>query len=95
MRAAGLFVLLTLVFTYPLSVRPGDVLLADQPDFHLFVWTLGWIAHALATDPLSIFNANIFYPLRHTLAFSENLLGSGVRLLAVVMNPQGCEMRKE
>ena len=83
-KAAGLFILLTLVFTYPLSVRPGSVLLADQPDFHLFVWTLGWIAHALATDPLSIFDANIFYPLRHTLAFSENLLGSGIFVAPVI-----------
>lgn len=76
--ALGVFALLTIIFTYPLSIRPGSVLLGDQPDFHLFVWTLGWTAHALATDPLGIFNANIFHPLKLSFAFSENLLGSGL-----------------
>lgn len=76
--ALGVFALLTIIFTYPLSIRPGSVLLGDQPDFHLFVWTLGWTAHALATDPLGIFNANIFHPLQLSFAFSENLLGSGL-----------------
>ena len=74
---AGTFILLTVVFAYPLSTRPAHVMLEDQPDFHLFIWTFGWIAHAWAHDPLSLFDANIFYPLKHTLAFSENLIGSG------------------
>jgi hypothetical protein len=76
--AGGLFTILTLGFTYPLSTRAASVMLEDQPDSHLFIWTFGWIAHALATDPLSLFDANIFHPLTHTLAFSENLLGSGL-----------------
>lgn len=76
--ALAVFALLTIVFTYPLSIRPGSVLLDDQPDFHLFVWTLGWTAHALVTNPLGILDANIFYPLRLSFAFSENLLGSGL-----------------
>ena len=82
--AAGVFALLTLVFTYPLSVRPATVLLDDQPDFHLFVWTLGWTAHALATNPLGILDANIFHPLKLTFAFSENLLGSGIMVAPVI-----------
>jgi hypothetical protein len=77
-RAAGVFTVLTAVLTYPLSVRAGSVLLGDYPDFHLFVWTLGWIGHALASQPLGLFEANIFSPLPHTLAFSENLIGSGL-----------------
>jgi hypothetical protein len=34
--------------------------------------TLAWDTHAFTT-PLSIFDANIYYPERHTLAYSENL----------------------
>lgn len=68
--ATGVFTALTAILTYPLSVRAGGVLLGDYPDFHLFVWTLGWIAHALAHQPLAIFDANIFHPLNNTLAFS-------------------------
>jgi hypothetical protein len=75
--AAAVFALLTLVCAYPLSTRAASVMLEDQPDFHLFIWTFGWLAHAWSTDPGSLFDANIFYPLENTLAFSENLIGSG------------------
>ena len=38
---------------------------------------MSWVAHALTTNPLGVFDANIFYPHRHTLAFSEANLGAG------------------
>ncbi len=44
--AGGIFTALTILFTYPLSINPGRVVLGDHPDTHLFIWTLGWIAHA-------------------------------------------------
>ena len=40
------------------------------------MWTLAWDAHAFVHQPLSIFDANIFYPNRNSLAYSENLIGS-------------------
>jgi hypothetical protein len=58
-RAAVLFAVLTVVLAYPLSVRPGSTVLANEPDDHLFIWTLAWDAHALASRPLSIFDATI------------------------------------
>ena len=73
---AGLFVLLTAALTYPLSIRPHDTVIANDPDNQLFIWTLAWNVHALATAPLRVFDANIFYPQPLTLAYSENLLGS-------------------
>ena len=82
--AAVAFAVLTAVFTYPVSTRAGSVLFGDFPDFHLFVWTIGWVAHAIVAQPLAIFDANIFYPLGHTLAFSESLLGSGIMVAPVV-----------
>lgn len=80
----GIFTVLTLIFAYPLSTRAARVMLEDQPDFHLFIWTFGWIAHSWATDPWSMFDANIFYPLENTLAFSENLIGSGLIAAPVI-----------
>ena len=77
-RATGVFAILTAVLTYPLSVRPGSVILGDYPDSHLFLWTFAWLAHAFANQPLHLFDANIFYPLQNTLALSENLVGSGL-----------------
>jgi hypothetical protein len=60
----------------PFSLAPGSRVLADVPDIHLFIWTLAWDAHAFVTQPLHIFDANIYYPYANTLAYSENLIGS-------------------
>ncbi len=66
------------MLAYPLTVDPARRVLADGPDTRLFMWTLAWDAHAFTHGPLSIFDANIYYPERHTLAYSENLIGSGL-----------------
>jgi hypothetical protein len=42
----------------------------------LLTWPLA--LHPASTTPLSLFDANIYHPLRHTLAFSENLIGSAL-----------------
>ena len=75
-RAGAFFLLLTIVLTYPLSVMPDRAMWARNPDDELFIWTLAWDAHAFLRQPLAIFDANIFAPERHTLAYSENLIGS-------------------
>lgn len=74
--AAGLFLALTLLLTWPLPLHPASAAMPTGPDGDLFVWTLAWDTHAFLAQPLGIFDANIYYPLRHTLAFSENLIGS-------------------
>src|SRR5688500_11369852 len=74
--AAILYLLITLVLAYPLALHPRSSVMPGDPDTDLFMWTLAWNTHALVTDPLSVFDANIYYPHRNTHAFSENLLGS-------------------
>jgi PA14 domain-containing protein len=74
--AAALYVVLTFLLAYPLSVTANRTLPSDDPDGHLFMWTLAWDTHAFVHQPLSIFDANIFYPNRDSLAYSENLIGS-------------------
>jgi hypothetical protein len=75
-RVAVLFVALTIVLTWPIALHPASTMLPLGPDGDLFIWTLAWDAHAFLHQPLSIFDANIYHPLRHTLAYSENLIGS-------------------
>jgi hypothetical protein len=75
-QATLLYLALTLLLAYPLSVAPHRTLLDDSPDIQLFMWTLGWDTHAFVRQPLSVFDANIFHPLGRTLAYSENLIGS-------------------
>ena len=72
------YLAVTVLLAYPLSVHPASRVLTDAPDTHLYLWTLMWDAHAFLHQPFSIFDANIFYPERHTLAYSENLIGSAL-----------------
>ncbi|MBI3455349.1 MAG: hypothetical protein HY002_06135 [Candidatus Rokubacteria bacterium] len=62
------------LLTWPLAVRlPSAVNDLGDPLFN--GWILAWDLHALATEPLRLFDANIFYPRRWTLAYSDHLLG--------------------
>ncbi len=40
-----------------------------------FSWNLGWDWHALTTNPLKMFDANIYYPATNALATREHRLG--------------------
>ncbi len=73
-----LFVLLTLVLAAPLSLAPATMALPLSADTRLFLWTISWDVHALLHQPLSIFDANIFFPEPRTLAYSEHLIGSAI-----------------
>ncbi|HNV01795.1 MAG TPA: hypothetical protein PLE61_09280 [Vicinamibacterales bacterium] len=83
-RAAVLFAVLTLLLTWPLARHPSSATWSSGPDGDLFIWTLAWDAHAFVHQPLSIFDANIYHPLRRTLAYSENLIGSALFAAPVI-----------
>ncbi len=59
-------------------MRMGKVGRVDNGDGKLSIWNVAWVARALVADPRHVFDANIFYPHRGTLAYSENNLGAGV-----------------
>lgn len=46
-------------------------------------WTVGWNMHSFLTDPLNIFNANIFYPNAHVLTYSEGLFAPSLMALPI------------
>lgn len=70
----GLFVLLAVAHLWPLASAPGTLSRNDNGDFVLHEWIMAWVAHAVATDPLHLFDANIFYPERGTLSYSDHLI---------------------
>ncbi len=39
------------------------------------VWTMAWNWHALTSSPGELFDANVFYPWRNVLAYSDHLIG--------------------
>jgi len=67
-----IYTIISVYFLCPLlkdirhTVIPGDGLFTS--------WTIGWDIHSFLNDPLNIFNANIFYPNKNTLAYSDILL---------------------
>ena len=68
--------LATIALTWPQLLAPTDVV--DHFDPYFSVWRLGHIAHALRRWPIALFDANIFYPAKGTLAYSDATLLQGV-----------------
>lgn len=61
----------------------GSVARVDNGDGQFSIWNVAWVARTLVVDPLHVFDANIFYPHRWTLAYSEANLGEGVLAVPV------------
>jgi hypothetical protein len=68
------FFCLTALLTWPYINYLRDVVV-DPGDPYLVSWILWWDYHQTFTNPLHLFDANLFYPLRYTLAFSEHCYG--------------------
>jgi len=75
-RAAslGLFAVLAIVETWPLATDPAHLSRNDNGDTVLNEWTLAWVAHQAPRAPFRLYDANIFYPERDTLAYSESMI---------------------
>jgi hypothetical protein len=67
----------SIVVTWP-QARHLSTHIANHQDAYFSIWRLGWIAHALRTQPLHLFDANIFHPAPHTLAFSDATMLEGL-----------------
>ena len=75
---------LTLIATWPLALRLTDSLPGDYGDPVFVSWAIGWVSGTL-TDGLTqpsalgrLWDANIFFPERQTLAFSEHFIGQAL-----------------
>ncbi len=69
--------LLTAALTYPLIVKLDRVGRLNTDDGRYALWNVAWVADALIVHPATLFDANIFYPARRALAFSEANIGAG------------------
>ena len=79
--AAALFLALATAMTWPLAANLGSAV-AWPGDPFINIWILDWDWWATFHQPLSLFQANTFYPAKLPLAYSENLYG-----IAVVLFP--------
>ena len=79
----GLFLVITLIMTYPLVLRLGSSV-RDLGDPLLNSWILSWnIERLIHLDASGVFDANIFYPQKKTLAYSEFLVPQSLVALPV------------
>lgn len=70
--------LLTAALTYPLVPKLDRIGRLNTADGRYAMWNVAWVADTLIVRPSKLFDANIFYPARQALAFSEANIGAGV-----------------
>ncbi len=79
-RALRRRVLLSLLFAglLGLMLRMGPHTLTETfpnlGDSVFLAWSISWTGHALATNPLHLFDANIYWPHALSLAYADNLV---------------------
>jgi hypothetical protein len=70
-------VLLAIVTSWPLILHMPSRIAPDLGDPVRTAWEVTWVGHAILHQPLHLFDANVFYPHKLSLAFSDSLLGYG------------------
>jgi hypothetical protein len=68
----------TVLLTYPLAFGVTELGRLRLADGRWSIWVVAWVAHALTSDPLRLYEANIFHPHPHALALSEPNIGAGI-----------------
>lgn len=69
---------LAAVMTYPVILNLDEAGRVDSIDGRWAIWNVGWVAHALTTDPAGLYQTNIFHPHRDSLVFAEANLVAGL-----------------
>ncbi len=72
-----LFTIFALLQLYPLSTNLKDSV-HDPGDPILISWIIGWMQHQLIHDPGNLFEGNVLYPHKKTLAFTEHFFPQAV-----------------
>ncbi len=70
----ALFCALATLHTWPLATNPAHLSRLDNDDTAFNTWVVAWVAHQLPRNPVRLFEAPIFAPAPHALAFSEHML---------------------
>ena len=72
------YLLAAVLSTHPLWLHLDDSVPSDIGDPLLNTWILAWDTYAFLDRPLQLFDANIFFPLPNTLAYSEHLASTSL-----------------
>ncbi|OGL44248.1 MAG: hypothetical protein A2161_01405 [Candidatus Schekmanbacteria bacterium RBG_13_48_7] len=67
------YLVITIILTYPLILHLPDGVLGH--DALYASWLFAWGAHQIFHDPMHLFDTNLYYPDKNTLANGEHMLG--------------------
>ncbi len=84
---------LVAVMKWPVLRHLRSAVPEDLGDPLLQVWQLAWGAHAVVHQPRHLFDANTFFPLPRSLAFSDSLLGYAPLGALIGGGPQAAVVR--
>lgn len=84
LAAAGTFLLLAIVHTWPLAADPSHWSRIDNGDAALNVWAVNWVGYHLPRAPWRLAEGNILHPEHLTLAYSEMMIVQGIIAMPVV-----------
>jgi len=77
--ALGFYVVATLLLAAPLPAHFfSTVPRAVRQDVWLNVWALAWTSDHVLAAPTHLFDANIFFPHAHTLAYTDHFIGEAL-----------------
>lgn len=72
-----LFSIAAVYITFPLIFHLGSFTTGFGDEL-LIAWIQNWVLHAIVTQPFTIFDTNIFFPYRNTLAYSDIFITSSL-----------------
>lgn len=78
------YAILTALITWDFLPRLGSTLF-NWGDALQQTWTLGWNAQQFLRDPLQLYEAPIFFPFPHSLAFSDTLVPQSALALPIIL----------
>ncbi|MGC8926719.1 MAG: hypothetical protein ACP5QK_02210 [Myxococcota bacterium] len=74
-----IYFIFTVIFTYPLIIDLNESVPSDLGDPLLNIWTLWWdMEQMIHLNISNYFNANVMFPYKNALAFSEHLTGEAI-----------------
>ena len=69
---------LAILMTWPLAAGLTRLGKITTMDGLWSIWSVTWVARTIVADPVNLYDANIFYPHRRALAYSEANIGAGI-----------------